>query len=160
MKTNTMAAVAVLVCLVSGVARAEDGVVVLRFETANEADARRGIVRGVDSRSADGYAELIRMTTPPADMTPEQVAEWHRVRAEQTAKSHRTSVEQAGAAAGRAAMQKAGTYGAKLGNIEINRRAKEAAKNEKIESGDRDTFIGGFVAVFTTARMNARTAGK
>jgi hypothetical protein len=149
MKANTMAAVVVLACLAGSVARAEDGVVVLRFETANEADARRGIARGINANSAEGYAELIRMTTPPADMTPEQAAKWHHAK-----------VEHAGAVAGRAAMQRAGIHGAKLGNGEIIRRAKDAAKNEKIETGDRDTFIGGFVAVFTTARMNARTAGK
>jgi hypothetical protein len=145
MKTNLVLAAVVVAGLIGGFARAEDGVVVLRFETANEADARRGIARGISASSAEGYAEFIRMTTPPADMTPEQAAKWHHVK-----------VEQSGAAAGRAAMQKAGVYGAKLGNVEINRRAKEAAKNEKIEAGDRDAFIGGFVAVFTTARMKAK----
>ena len=149
MKTNMMLAVVMVAGLVGGVARAEDGVVVLRFETQRESDARLGINRGHDIRTAAGQAELARLTTPPRDMTAEQAAKWQH-----------DLIQQRGETAGRHAIAKAGKHAPRMTDADVMRRAKLAVKGEKLDDKDVDTFVGGFVSVFTAARMNARTANR
>ena len=143
----TLKTIVILAALVAGAAHGQE--VVLRWETANEADARRGIARGLDASSAEGYAEFLRLTTPPADMTPEQAAAY-------AAKAQVERIKTKGKQAGRNAVAKAGVHAPKLKDADVMRRAKAAAKGEKLADSDVDTFISEFAAVFTTARMNAR----
>jgi len=145
MKTNLVLVVTMVAGLVGGFARAEDGVVVLRFETQLEADARRGVVSGYDIRSAAGQSSLARLMTPPRDMTPEQAAKWQH-----------DLLQQRGETAGRQAIAKAGVHATRLTNADVMRRAKAAVKAEKLSDTEVDTFTDGFVSVFTTARMKAR----
>jgi len=133
----TLKTILILAALVAGTAHGQE--VVLRWETDNEADARTGIARGVDARSAKGYSEFLRLKYGNGVAAVPVVP----------------GVDE-GRVAGQAAVATAGRHAAKLTDADVMRRAKVAVKAAKLTGDAAESFVGAFVATFTTARMNAR----
>jgi len=128
MKTNLVLAAVVVASLVGSVAQAD------------------GIARGIDARSRRGYSEFLRL----------KYGNMETMTAEQIAKAQHEQIERRGEAAGRDAIAKAGIHAPRITDADVMRRAKSAAKTEKLADSEVETFISGFVSVFTSARMNAR----
>ena len=131
----TLKTILILAALVAGTAHGQE--VVLRIETDAERDARDGVVTLHDLRTLAGQAQLRRLQGN-AKATP--VAQ---------------SVRQ-GTKAGQSAVATAGRHAAKLTDADVMRRAKVAVKAAKLTGDAAESFVGAFVATFTTARMNAR----
>jgi hypothetical protein len=129
----TLKTILILAALVAGNAHAAE-VVIMVGETEREAFDRTGMVRGYDPRTAAGHAELNRLrgNTPVVPGVDE------------------------GRIAGQAAVATAGRYAARLTDAEVMRRAKVAVKAAKLTGDAAESFVGAFVATFTTVRMNAR----